>query len=62
MQGMNVSNNTAADNSTAARPVENKQVQLQALLLRKMLDSQAQQSAELEREASGKGQIIDLRV
>lgn len=42
--------------------VENKRVALQAMLLRKSVLAQQEQSAEVERQAEGKGNLIDLRV
>jgi hypothetical protein len=45
-----------------ASGVDNKRIQLQVALLRKTLDSQEQQAAELLRLMEGKGQNIDLRV
>jgi hypothetical protein len=40
---------------------DTKRTQLQAALLRKTLDSQQEQAAELLRMLEGKGQILDIR-
>lgn len=62
---MNIS---STGNASAAQAVQNtgsidsKRLQLQAMMLRKLLDSQQQQADELIQQMQGKGQIIDLRV
>ena len=42
--------------------VEGKRAQLQVALLKKALEAQKEQAAELQRMAEGKGQAIDIRV
>jgi hypothetical protein len=42
--------------------VDDKRLKLQVALLRKTLDSQQEQSAELMRLMEGKGQVVDIRV
>ncbi|HMS56469.1 MAG TPA: hypothetical protein PKA27_13815 [Fimbriimonadaceae bacterium] len=42
--------------------VEQKRVQLQVQLLKKVLESQQRESEELMKMADGRGQVIDLRV
>jgi hypothetical protein len=60
---MEVSNVSAADPTVApAASSEAKIARLQMALLRKTLDAQQEQSAELMRMMEGKGQVVDLRV
>ncbi len=46
----------------AAAPADAKIARLQIALLRKSLDAQQEQSAELIRMMEGKGRVVDLRV
>ncbi|MFY9235405.1 MAG: hypothetical protein WAO58_13210 [Fimbriimonadaceae bacterium] len=41
---------------------EDKRIQLQMALLKKNLDAQQEQSAELLKILEGKGQVLDIRV
>lgn len=41
---------------------EDKRIQLQMALLKKNLDAQQEQSAELLKLLEGKGQVLDIRV
>jgi hypothetical protein len=50
----------AAPASTGS--LESKRAALQAALLRKSVESQQQHADQIQREAEGKGQIVDLRV
>lgn len=59
--GMNVSNVQVTEAAMTAN-VEQKRVQLQALLFKKSLEMQQQQSDELRRMADGKGRVVDIRV
>ncbi|MCB8932479.1 MAG: hypothetical protein M9921_04775 [Fimbriimonadaceae bacterium] len=59
---MEVSNVSAADAVAPAASSEAKIARLQMALLRKTLDAQQEQSAELMRMMEGKGQVVDLRV
>lgn len=60
---MNISTSTAAESLAAnISPIDNKRAQLQVSLLKKALDSQEQQAAELLKIMEGKGQVVDLRV
>jgi hypothetical protein len=43
-------------------PAQSKRVQLQVALLRKTLDVQQQEAAQLMKMMEGKGQNIDIRV
>ena len=42
--------------------VEDKKVHLQMALLKKTLDANTQQAAELMKLLEGKGQVVDIRV
>lgn len=61
---MNISGATQAalQGVQSADPAESMRVQLQVALLKKSLDSQETQAAEMLKMLSGKGQQIDLRV
>jgi len=60
---VNVSNSTQVDSMLRAlQSGEGIKEQLQVKLLRKTLDSQKEQAAELMRLLEGKGRIIDIRV
>jgi hypothetical protein len=60
---MNVNASTAAPIPAAANPgIEEKRVTLQALLLKKSLESQMSEAAPTADEQGGKGRLIDLRV
>lgn len=60
---MNISTTTASESLAAnISPIDNKRAQLQVSLLKKALDSQEQQAAELLKIMEGKGQVVDLRV
>lgn len=60
---VNVSNSTQVDNLLQAlQSGEGIKEQLQVKLLRKTLDNQQEQTAELMRMLEGKGRIIDIRV
>lgn len=51
-----------ASQSPAVTGVEAKRGQLQAQLLRKMLEMQNQQATAVSNEQQGKGQVLDIRV
>jgi hypothetical protein len=59
---MNISTNAADTALQGLSNVDGKRAQLQAVLLKKALDSQEQQAAELLKMMEGKGQVVDLRV
>lgn len=62
---MNVSgtpNPVPAASQLNAPTAIDKRAQLQALMLKKALESQQQQADAMSREAEGKGQIVDLRI
>jgi hypothetical protein len=59
--------NIGASGSTEAplqalSSAEPKRAQLQVMLLKKALESQEQQAAELLKLMEGKGQVLDIRV
>ncbi|GEM_PF-1710331 len=59
---MNVSNVQATQRAVeAATGVEAKRAQLQVQLLKKTLETQQQQAAELLKLLEGKGQVLDIR-
>ena len=61
--GMNVASTTAT--STALQGVSNggeKRMALQMAILKKALDAQQDQAAQIFRQLEGKGQVVDLRV
>ncbi len=57
---------SSASTAVAAARIEPaadpKRAQLQAMLLRKMLDTQKGQAEEMTRQLQGKGQVLDIRV
>lgn len=55
-----VSNTTPPVSASPASDV--KRAQLQAMLLQKTLQAQREQVAQVAREATGKGQRLDIRV
>lgn len=60
---MNISGAQASNAAIqGATSVDNKRAQLQMSLLKKVLDSQQEQSAELMKLMEGKGQVVDIRV
>lgn len=59
---MEISNLAASETPIAPVCTDAKIAQLQVALLRKTLESQQEQSAELLRMMEGKGRIVDLRV
>lgn len=60
---MDVSNSTGVNAAlNALTGVEDKRAALQVSMLRKSLDSQQQQAAELMKILEGKGQQLDIRV
>jgi len=60
---MDVSNSSGVNAAlNALSGVEDKRAALQVSMLRKSLDSQQQQAAELMKILEGKGQQLDLRV
>jgi len=60
---MNISTSAAATSLVQdTQGVSNKRAQFQMTLLKKMLDSETQQAAEIQKLMSGKGQVVDLRV
>ena len=59
---MNVSGPSSSDSIQAAVSPELKRAQLQAALLKKILQAQQQDAAELQNMAAGKGQVLDIRV
>lgn len=61
-KAVNVSNVQIHTGLQGLESVQDKRVQLQAALLRKALDSQEQQAAELLKLIEGKGQVVDIRV
>lgn len=61
--GMNVSNVQATQTAlNALNGVDSKRAQLQIQLLKKSLETQQQQAAELLKLMEGKGQNLDIRV
>lgn len=58
---MNV-NGTSPRPMTMPAPVQDRRAALQALLLKKSLELQNQETEAVMREAEGKGQRIDIRV
>ena len=59
---MELSNVSSAETQAIQAPAEAKIARLQVALLRKSLDSQQEQAAELIRMMEGKGRVVDLRV
>lgn len=60
---MEISNASATEPATLVTATsEAKIARLQMALLKKTLDAQQEQSAELMRMLEGKGQVVDLRV
>jgi hypothetical protein len=60
---MNVNSVPSPDAAIAAVVSgEDKRLALQTALLRKSLESQRQQSAEIQRLVEGKGRLLDIRV
>ncbi|HJP82460.1 MAG TPA: putative motility protein [Fimbriimonadaceae bacterium] len=60
---MNVGSATGIDAAlNAVTNVDQKRAALQVALLRKALDSQEQQAAEILKMVEGKGQQLDIRV
>lgn len=59
---MEISNLAASETPIAPVCPDAKIARLQVALLRKTLESQQEQSAELLRMMEGKGRIVDLRV
>jgi hypothetical protein len=60
---MNVGSSTVFDAAlNAVTNVDQKRAALQVALLRKALDSQEQQAAEILKLVEGKGQQLDIRV
>lgn len=59
---MELSNVSSAETQAIQAPTEAKIARLQVALLRKSLDSQQEQAAELIRMMEGKGRVVDLRV
>lgn len=59
---MDVSNVSSVETQAIQAPTEAKIARLQVALLRKSLDSQQEQAAELIRMMEGKGRVVDLRV
>lgn len=53
---------SSAETQAIQAPTEAKIAHLQVALLRKSLDSQQEQAAELIRMMEGKGRVVDLRV
>ena len=67
MLGMNVSGvptavQTAGMAARASATADDKRAALGVMLLRKALDAQKDQAAQLARMIEGKGQTIDIRV
>lgn len=66
MMGMDISQSTAVEATLKAMDVtgsrEVLQNRLQVALLKKSLEVQQEQAAEITRMVEGKGRIIDLRV
>lgn len=60
MVGMNISS-TGPSPAIAPTQAVDKRVQLQAMLLRKSVDLQQQETTAMMRETEGKGQAIDIR-
>ena len=61
--GMNVpSIGSAPAQPVSTSSLELKRAALQAALLKKSVESQQQHADQIQREADGKGQIVDLRV
>jgi len=60
---MNISTSTAAASLVQdSTPLDNKRAQFQMTLLKRMLDDETNQAAELQKLMDGKGQMLDLRV
>jgi hypothetical protein len=66
MMGMDISQSTAVEATLKAMDVtgsrEVLQNRLQVALLKKSLEVQQEQAAEITRMVEGKGRVIDLRV
>lgn len=66
MMGMDISQSTAVEATIKAMDVtgsrEVLQNRLQVALLKKSLEVQQEQAAEITRMVEGKGRVIDLRV
>lgn len=54
--------NTEPMGTVAPKPAVDRRAQLQADLLKRLLEGQQVQNAELIREQEGKGSLIDIRV
>jgi hypothetical protein len=59
---MDAVSNSVQTALSAVQSADSKRIALQANLLRKSLDAQQQQAAELLRQLEGKGQVVDIRV
>lgn len=59
---MDAVSNSVQTALSAVQSADSKRVALQVNLLRKSLDAQQQQAAELLRQLEGKGQVVDIRV
>jgi hypothetical protein len=59
---MDITGPSMTDAISATQGLDNKQAQLQMLLLKKVLDAQQQQADELQKLTDGKGQNLDIRV
>lgn len=59
---MNVSGSTGVDHAQPVQPPDLRRIQLQAALLKKIVEANQSQSAEIERTTAGKGNVIDIRV
>jgi hypothetical protein len=66
MMGMDISQSTAVEATLKAMDVNGSrevlQNRLQVALLKKSLEVQQEQAAEITRMVEGKGRVIDLRV
>jgi hypothetical protein len=66
MMGMDISQSTAVEATLKAMDVNGSrevlQNRLQVALLKKSLEVQQEQAAEISRMVEGKGRVIDLRV
>lgn len=54
--------NIQSVNAQPASAPESKRAELQMLLLKKALQAQQEQAAELTKQIEGKGQTVDFRV
>lgn len=59
---MNIGSIGTQSGVNGASSLDNKRANLQMSLLKKMLEAQKEQAAEVQRVAEGKGNLLDIRV